>query len=179
MPSLNLNAGEEFPTIFFMPITIFMWYIILGYEIKVWNEKREQSIGKVLGGLAIYFVSVGFIFFLSYNKEYLFAGTVTGMYYQYAFLPIVIATVGVVTAVTNINITRGKYVICLFGRTTFGIYLIHPVIYSIIWHLGIENLIPKIGLLGFLVLFILLTFLVSFAAVLLLQSLVKKCMNGK
>ena len=178
MHSLDLVGGEGIPTVFsFMPITISMWYILLGYEIKAWNEKHGKSGSYLFGGLMIYIVSVCAIFSLSYYNEYLVLGTVTGKYYYYAFLPVVTASAGAVIAISNITIKKGSHTICRIGRTTFGIYLIHPVIYSVIWHLGIEGLIPKIGLIGFLVLFILLTFIVSFAIVLLLQGFAKKCMG--
>lgn len=173
VPTYVLIVGENIANIFsYMPITIGMWYMLLGYETRIWMEKREKSKRLFWGGTALYLVSVGILFCMTYSCDYLLNQAITGMFYNYGFIAVPAAAIGLAIALLNVSIKRGGFVCRMFGKTTFGIYLIHPVIYSIIWHLGIEKLIDGIGQVGFLLIFILLTFILTFLIVWLIQKMI-------
>lgn len=157
----------------YMPITVCMWYLLLGYEMKVLIETHEKSIKGVIGGLLLFVIGAIGVSYFTYTKDYLVNGTIMQTYYNYGFIFVAASVVGLFYAVSQLQFSGIHQWIIKIGGATFGIYLIHPVVYSVIWHLGIEKLIPIVGLKVFLVFFILLTFAGSLIGVLILQWILK------
>ncbi|NLG05556.1 MAG: acyltransferase family protein, partial [Clostridia bacterium] len=163
----------------YMPITISMWYLLLGYEMRVFIESHGKSLKGVIGGLMLFVIGTVGVFYYTYVKDYQINGLITQTYYHYGFIFVVASVIGLFYAVSQIPFKDTHKWITTIGGTTFGVYLLHPVVYSVIWHLGIEKLIPVIGLKLFLLLFVLLTFVGSVVGILILKWILKFIVDRK
>ena len=113
---------------------------------------------------------------MPYFGDYLLNNRITNIYFSNHYIFVVIESIGLflICVYTKIRHSEFEKIIMCIGGTVFGIYLIHPIVYSIIWHLNIEGLIPILGLGGFLIVFISLTFVCSVCIVLVLQFIMEK-----
>lgn len=174
VPSLDMMTGIDLSSRFFYaPVTIFMWYILLGYEMKVWFTAHQKSNkGFAVGFLGFLLGSFG-VFGFAYYRDYLVNGEVIRTFFANHFILLVIASAGLFMALSNIKINghKAKQIIDEMGSTIFGVYLVHPVVYSVIWHLGIENLIGVTGRRLFFLIFAFLTFFCSMACIMVLKNI--------
>lgn len=182
IPSINtISGGLEKLPFSYMPITIYAWYILLGYEIgilvKIYNRPQK---GRVVGGMLFIIGAIG-LFASAYFGDYLLNNRITNIYFSNYYFFVVIESIGLflVCIFTKIRHSKSEKIIICVGSTVFGVYLIHPIVYSVIWHLNIEKLISVLGLEGFMVVFIFLTFVCSVCIILLLQNTIKRAQSAK
>lgn len=174
VPSVNMMTGIDISSRFYyIPITVFMWYLLLGYEVKAWFDTHQKSNkGFVFGFLLFAFGSFG-VFGYAYFRDYLIHGEVIRTYFANNFFFLTIASIGLFIALLNVRINGNvvKKIIERMGGTIFGIYLIHPVVYSVIWHMRIENMIDVVGRKIFFMIFVLTTFFGSMILIAIFKNI--------
>lgn len=164
--SLKLSFPVVLADVFtFVPITIYMWFVLAGYELRVWMECHTYRKLYCWFGLALYLFFSSITCFFTWTGEATISDALVEQYYHYAFFSVVFATIGFVLFILYLPIKREIRMITVLGKATFGIYLIHPVVYSVIWHLKIEQLLSYVDNFPFAVLYVGLTFFLSFILV--------------
>ena len=154
------------------PINIWAWYILLGFEVKVFIQ-RHKSKGWGYGGLALCGVETLLIFVLSYYIDYMQDGILDKSFLNASSIFCVMQAIGMFVFIMNIAIPpKIDTVILNIGNKTFGIYLLHVFVYSILWHLKIEKLLNFVNVWVFCLLYSLMTFILTGLGVAILQKIV-------
>ena len=153
------------------PIDIWAWYILLGFEVKMFTQ-RHKSKGWCYSGLVLWGIAVAVLFVLSYYIDYMQDGILDKSFLNASSIFCVMQAIGMFVFLLNIEIPKKIHSIVLnIGNKTFGIYLLHVFVYSILWHLKIEKLLCFVNVPIFCLLYSLTTFAFTGLGVTILQTI--------
>ena len=140
---------------------LYIWYILFGFELSKCNWKHAGMVG-----LFGHWISIAVMSYLEYQLEYLKLGDIEHTFSTNSSLFILVSAVGLMMFVLNLKVPKRFYNgICMVGKGTLGIYIVHVFVYNVLYHLKITALLEYVPTVVFCVIYSTSVFLVSFVGI--------------
>lgn len=151
-----------------MPEGLFViWYILFGFELA---QHKLQKIGNI--GILCHWACIIAMSLLEYFFEYVATGDIHHGFSSNQSLFILGSAAGLFVFIITRKIPeRWHKGICSVGKSTLGIYIVHVVVYSVLYQVNITKLMDYVPVLMFCIIYSTVIFLVSYVGIKILDIL--------